>query len=63
MGITLPSPPEPLGIAAATLKVIGGWDESVPIVLRVNDKTVEVRIRFGEAGWEADAREVDQGGA
>jgi hypothetical protein len=36
-----------IATAAAALKAIGGWDESDPIVLRVNGRTVEVRLHFG----------------
>jgi hypothetical protein len=46
-----------LATAAAALKVIGGWDESDPIMLEVNGVKVEVRLRF-EGTWEAEVKEA-----
>jgi diguanylate cyclase (GGDEF)-like protein len=48
--------------AAAALKAIGGWDESVPIVLNVDRRIVVVSMLHGDAGWQATAAKVDDAG-
>jgi hypothetical protein len=44
-----------LATAAAALKAIGGWDESIPISIEANGNTVAVRLSF-DGKWKADAR-------
>ncbi len=47
-------PPRVLATAAAALKAIGGWDESVPIVIEVGGQKIDVRLSWDGAGWTAD---------
>jgi len=37
--------------------VIGGWDETVPISIEVDDKKIDVRLSF-DGTWTADANEA-----
>jgi hypothetical protein len=54
-------PPLVLAIAAATLKALGGWDESDAIVLRVGSTAIAVRLRLVGGAWEADATALGGG--
>lgn len=47
-----------LATAAAALKVIGGWDESVPISIEVDGTTIEVRFTSDGGEWNADVKEA-----
>lgn len=50
-------PPIVLATAAATLKVVGGWDESVPIMIASNGTTFAVRLSLDDGVWRAEAHE------
>jgi hypothetical protein len=47
-----------LATAAAALKAIGGWDESVPISIEINGQAIEVRLHFDGRGWTAEASDA-----
>jgi hypothetical protein len=51
-------PPRLLATAAAALKAIGGWDESVPISITVNGEAIAVRLGFDGPEWIANAQEA-----
>jgi hypothetical protein len=44
-----------LATAAAALKAIGGWDESVPILIECGGREIAVRLSFDGRTWHADA--------
>jgi hypothetical protein len=51
-------PPVVLATAAAALKAIGGWDETVPISIDVNGNRIAVRLSFDGTNWIADAMDA-----
>lgn len=51
-------PPTLLATAIAAWKVIGGWDESVPISVSMNGERIDVRLSYDGQRWTAEVERV-----